>query len=173
MKVFANGFPKSGNHALVKTLQLLGIPAQVNHVPYSADIDARCVLIVRDPRNVVISWLRALPQPVTPGMMLSSFRRFEKASLAEEMAAFEPWLQHGIVVRYEELIASDAAMRKLADELGVPYLDDAWRWLPGMTATWNQTRSDFREVWLPEVAAAWEAEGGRDLVERWGYEWNC
>ena len=67
--ILVNGFPKSGTHALLKAVELLGIPvrseqidvaidhAELNHLPYEEprDRDDRFLFIKRDPRNVLIS----------------------------------------------------------------------------------------------------------------------
>lgn len=165
-----NGFPKCGNHALVKAVQLLGQPCSVEHTPFTAPIGQH-ILIKRDPRNVVCSWLRFNRQPVTSGMFLTSFRLFQGGTLVDEMAEYEGWLAdpETLVVKYEDLIASDAEMRRIAAYLGVPYLDGAFEELPGMTRTWYADHSDYSLVWTPEVEAVWVAEGGPELMARWGY----
>lgn len=169
--VTANGFPKSGNHALVKALQLLGQPCAVNHLPFGEQVAEKHVFIKRDPRNVICSWLRFRGQPVTAGMFLTVFRRFQERSLIDEMADYEGWLSDPatLVVRYEGLIESDAAMHSIAEYLGVPYLAGAFEALPGMTRTWYADHSDYQTIWMPEVESAWNAEGGPDLLARWGY----
>lgn len=171
--MIANGFPKSGNHALVKACELLGVPAEVNHFPYPHPIPdgEQHVLIKRDPRNVVISWMRMQGKPVTPGMFITYCRRFETKSLADSLAEYEPWLHdpRTFVVRYEDLVASDVEMRRLAAHLGVPYIDGAFEELPGLTKSWNPVRSDFRIIWTPDAATFWNDYGGPSLLARWGY----
>lgn len=169
--VITNGFPKSGNHALVKAVQLLGLPCQVNHIPFGADLDSSHTFIKRDPRNIVCSWLRFYGKPVTPGMFIAAFRDFGGKPLVEAMAEYEGWLSDCLthVVKYEELIASDAVMREIAVNLGFPYIDGAFEALPGMTRTWFAEHSDYRTIWTPEVEAVWAAEGGPELLARWGY----
>ncbi len=174
MNVFCNGFPKSGNHALQKAVELLGVPAEVNHRPFKEGLPhgaTHHVLIVRDPRNVIISWLRFNGDPVTPGKFLARFRKFQDRSLADEMAEYEPWREaHGTyIVRYEQLIEDDRTMREIAAYLGVSYISGSFAALPNHTRTWNPVRSDYRGIWTPEVIAAWGAEGGDELLARWGY----
>ena len=154
---------------MMKAVELLGLPGSVNHEPYGQPYEGKPVLIVRDPRNVIVSWLRFHRDIVTPGKFLARFRRFSDRTLVEEMAAFEGWLDVAHVVRYEDLVASDATLRGIAAYLGVPYIDGAWEALDGQTATWNAQKSDYRDVWTPDVIAAWYAEGGGDLLTRWGY----
>ena len=168
--VTTTGFAKAGNHALVKAVQLLGQPCEVTHVAYVGPIGQH-VFIKRDPRNIVCSWLRFNGRPVTPGMFITALRLFQHASLVEELAAYEGWLTdpQTLVVSYEALIASDAEMRRIAAYLDVPYLDDAFSELEGLTSTWFAQHSDYRAIWSPEVEAVWAAEGGNELLARWGY----
>ncbi len=178
--VITNGFPKAGNHALVKACELLGVPASVIHLPYwrkeehfeqEGLVDPKTIFIKRDPRNIVVSWIRFLRNPVTVGMFLTKFRKFREASLIDEMANFEPWLTHpnSLVIRYEDLIASEDVIRQIAAFVGVPYLEGAFPELPGATRTWNDVPSDYRTVWTPEVERIWNEEGGGELLSRWGY----
>ena len=166
-----NGFPKSGLHALVKAVQLLGQPAQVDHIPYGNPVEAKHIFIKRDPRNVVCSWLRFQGMPVTPGMFITAFRKFQELSLIEEIAPFEGWLTdpNTHILRFEDLLASAAAMQDIALYLGVPYIPGAWEDLPGLTVTWFPDHSDFNTIWTQEVQDVWAAEGGPALLTRWGY----
>lgn len=167
--VYANGFPKSGNHALVKTLELLGQPAEVHHTRCSEAVEGAHVFIKRDPRNVVVSWLRHHRHAVTPGTFLTAFRKFEHRPLVDEMGEFEGWLTTAYVVRFEDLIADEATMRGIAAFVGAPYIDGAFAALPGDTLTYNDVPSDYRAVWTPLVAETFSREGGDALLTRWGY----
>lgn len=172
MNVFCNGFPKCGNHALMKAVELLGVPGSVNHFAADEKLPegiSSHIFIKRDPRNVIVSWLRFHSDLVTPGKFLARFRRFSDSSLSEEMSRYEGWLSLAYVVRYEDLVRDDSAMRGIAAMLGVPYIDGAWEQLENHTVTWNAVKSDFRSVWTPEVEAVWNEEGGRELLARWGY----
>lgn len=169
--MLTNGFPKSGNHALVKACELLGIPAEVQHRPYETGAGP-CLFIKRDPRNILVSWLRFHGKEVTPGMFLSAFRYFQEDTLIAEMAAYEGWLsdRDTLVVSFESLIASPVDMIRIAARVGVPYLGGAWDHLPGLTRTWHAVHSDYRDIiWTPDVRKAWDAEGGGELLARWGY----
>ena len=172
MSVFTNGFPKSGNHALVKACELLGVPCKVNHRGTQEGLPegtTHHLLIVRDPRDVVISMLRFNRQPVTPGMFIARLRCFEFAHLVEEMALFEPWLKTAFVVRYEDLIRDSTEMERIAAHLGTPYFEGTWEELPGLTYTWNDVHSDYRKIWNPHLEETWAKDGGKELLARWGY----
>jgi hypothetical protein len=172
MNVFANGVPKCGNHALVKGLELLGVNATVNHVPFgehAAEYDA-IVFVKRDPRNALVSWLRFNNQPVTQGTFIAGLHNFDGSELVKTFDSYFPWLNCGShVIAYEDLIRDDFALRELAGYLGVPYLEDAFANLPNHTKTWNAERSDYRTIWTPQVQIAWQDVGGNELLARWGY----
>lgn len=169
--VTINGFPKAGNHALAKACQLLGQPCVVSHIPHGGDVGEKHILIKRDPRNILCSWLRFIGQPVTPGTFLTAFRDFQGKHFVEAMADYEEWQRDAgtLVVRYEELIRDDEEIKRIADYLGMIYLPNAFENLPGMTRTWNPDHSDYRSIWTDEVQAAWAAEGGNTLLAAWGY----
>ena len=169
--VTTNGFPKSGNHALVKAVQLLGQPCEVNHLPFGESVAEKHLFIKRDPRNIVCSWLRFKGLPVTPGMFITAFRDFDGRSLIDAMAEYEGWLHDAstCVVRYEDLVADDACLRGIAAFLEIPYLTGSFENLPGLTRTWFAEHSDYRAIWTPDVETVWVEEGGPALLARWGY----
>lgn len=173
MEVTANGFPKAGNHALVKGLQLLGVNCSVQHIPFADGVpeDRPHVFIRRDPRNIVCSWLTHMGKPVTQGMFIAHLHKFEVAPFAEELTAFAGWLDDArtIHVRYEDLVYNAQGLKDLAGKLGVPYLDDAYPNLPGMTVSWQKKHANWAEIWGPPVEHAWNSIGGPRLLERWGY----
>ena len=168
---YINGFPKSGNHALLRGCELLGIPCQVNHIPYVERQEGKFIFIKRDPRNVVISRLRGQRRPVTPGTFLTFFRKFESTSLIKELEAYEGWLEDpkSLIISYEHLITNESTMKKIADYVGVSYLPKAFERLEGLTKTWNKIHSNYKEIWTQEVEASWQTEGGSELLIRWGY----
>jgi hypothetical protein len=171
MKVLVNGFPKSGTHAAAKAVELLGVPCIHAHWPHpKLPEHTHHVFIKRDPRNVLLSWIRASGNPLTEGMTIRYIRQFITGSLVDDVSAFVGWLhQDTFVMRFEDLIANDAEMRRLAKFLEVPYLDDAFPNLPGHTTTWTGKYSDYRAVWTPQIESAWNAEGGHETLEAWGY----
>lgn len=169
--VTTSGFPKSGNHALVKAVQLLGVDCQIDHLPFGSPVAEKHIFIKRDPRNVVCSWLRFNGLPVTPDGFIAAFRRFQSGPLVDEMAAYEGWLsdRKTLVVSYEDLIADGGEMARIAWFLGVTCPDEAFADLPGLTRTFFAQHSDYTSIWTPEVAAVWADEGGDALLKRWGY----
>ncbi len=178
MKLTINGFPKVGNHALLKACELLGQPVDVNHLSYAEGLPegtTHHIFIKRDPRNTIISAVRFTGQVVSVGSFLTCFRRYKltgsNMTFAEALGAFEGWLTDAntLVIRYEDLIANDSTMRQIAAYLKIPYLDGAFELLPGLTVTWNEQHSNYLSLWTPQLEEMWMAEGGGDLLKRWGY----
>lgn len=170
--VQVNGFPKSGTHALAKACELLGLRAMLHHAQYGDDVPSPHLFIARDPRDVAISAVRFIGERVTDDNVIAMLRRFrvgDGRTMTEAMQPYEPWLREALVVRYEALVADDRELRRVAGHLGVEYRDEAFRNLPGLTATWNAVRSDWRRVWSRAIEAAWKEIGGPALLQRWGY----
>lgn len=169
MNICVNGAPKSGTHALLKVCELLGqsVPGGVNHIPYGQSLPEgtdKHLFIVRDPRNVLISWLRHNRKSVTDGTFMSAMNEYD-------FNGYSNWIEDKNVyaVRFEDLIASDKEIRCISDFLGVPYLDSAFENLPGCTMTWTGKYSDYRKIWTPALEAFWNENGGPELLIRFGY----
>lgn len=177
MNLVTNGFPKAGNHALVKACELLGVPAKVDHINAIngwkglPEGTTHHIFIKRDPRNILLSWLRFTGKQQTPGMFLTSLIRFQSKSFAEELAEYESWLHDSntLVVKYEDLIANDTEMKRIAAYLMVDYIPGAFEDLPGYTTTWHADHSDWQKMWTPQMTPIWNVYGGIELLARWGY----
>lgn len=169
----ASGHPKSGCHMLVKAMHLLGWPCYVRHLEYDASLTGRHVFIKRDPRNVVVSWVRHFKQPVTDGTLVASMRNVANTwrPLNDSLAAYEGWLTHPgtLVVRFEDLSTNPETLNLIADYMGSEVPEDAWGNLPGGTATWTGALSDWRAVWTDRVDKHWHDIGGPALLKTWGY----
>lgn len=171
-KIVTTGFPKSGTHMLAKACQLLGQPSVASHYRYTDEIPAgKRVFIKRDPRNIVCSWLRFNNKPVSPGMFITAFRKFQDKALVEEMGECVGWLTdpNTLVTSFESLISDESELMRIAEHLGVPYIPGAWALLPGLTMTYYAEHSDYATIWTPEVEDVWAAEGGPELLAEWGY----
>ena len=72
--IICNGFPKCGVHALSKACGLLSLPSQLGHFTWEERDKAfagdKHVLIIRDPRNALISRLRMDGQQLTSGNII-------------------------------------------------------------------------------------------------------
>jgi len=134
--ILINGFPKSGNHALQKACALLGVPVPLGHTPYAEKKDGKYILIIRDPRDILISMVTFRGKPLTLENLKTEYDRWEgnEGTLAEKLAEYEGWLDDPdtVYLKYEELIANDETMRELADFLGVPYPEGTFEKLEGL-----------------------------------------
>lgn len=176
--VICNSMPKSGTHALIRAVELLGLPdVQLAHAAYG-QLDptaGKHLYIIRDPRNNLISRTRASAYPLTQGSLMLKLRNFEDGlSYRDYAAGFFSWIDDPAthVVRFEALIGDGGAtLRGIADFLGVPYLDDAYPHIIGPTVTWTGQLSDWRSepAWTPVVEEAFQAEGGAEVAARYGY----
>jgi len=180
-----NGFPKSGIHALQKACVLLGVAGNLGHDSYASGLPdgyTRSIFLKRDPRNILISWLRFNHIPVTTENLVSAMESLhselhpdqEGKSLAVAMAEFEGWRTdpNTLVVSYEELAESPLGMDKVAAFLGVRYPDGAFGKLEGLDEEnkkfYNESHSDYQDVWDAEVQAFWDVHC-TGLLTTWGY----
>lgn len=198
--IVCNGVPKNGTHALLKAVELLGVPvrwrniqgAELHHLPHGQlpyahkrtgefmrgelSADDRLIHIIRNPKNAFISWMRMQGLPLTTGMIMARLQNHEESgSYIQSYEPFHGWLTdpHALVVRYEELISDNGeTIKKIAEYLGVKYQEDAFENLPGHTMTWNPQHSDYKtlDAWNEDVEAIWQKLGGNELSERLGYD---
>jgi hypothetical protein len=168
--LIANGFPKSGTHALRKGLELLGLDdVEVGHFPYPELPEGPRITIFRNPRNCLVSMARFKGLPVATGYLMRLVRAYNGGPMADELRGYLPWRGVAHCVRYEDLVASDACLRGIAAYLERPYPEDAFPNLPGLTMTWTGSPSDWRQHWSAELQAVWEAEGMAELERELGY----
>jgi hypothetical protein len=161
--ILVNGIPKSGTHALLKGVELLGIPASnitLDHLPFGPlpENTEKHIFIIRHPRNIIISYCRWINKPVTTGMLIGCIQDFQEKHFADYCNDFIPWLTDTdtYVIKYEDLCISDTALRSVANYLEIPYLEDAFPNLPGLTATWTGSPSDWTTIWNDEIDAEWQ-----------------
>jgi hypothetical protein len=173
MNVTLNGMQKTGTHALVKGVQLLGFPeGWILHThqsyPYKYD---KHICIFRHPRNCLISMCRWNRQPITTGMLIKFLREYDHyKSMTEIAKGFTPWLNSSaLIIRYEDLVASDLTLRTIAQYLDVPYLEDAFSNLPGLTLTWTGKPSRWEDYWNEELDRVWINEGMQEVQTAWNY----
>ena len=107
MKIFANGLQKSGTNALAKALVLLGFDCEVVHVPFAEPWPEPVVCIVRHPRNVLCSYVRARQRLPGVAALTRALGEFYGVPFRGACEQYLPWLASGVpVVRYEALVAS-------------------------------------------------------------------
>ena len=171
-KIIANGLPKTGTHALNKTIQLLGVPSEIGHLTYAEKAEGKIICTFRNPRNVIISWLRFTGRPVTQGMIIEQIRNYGNIGIVNACAEYTPYLSDDSVlcVKYENLYTDGGkTVEEIADFLGVPVLDDCYPNIPGLTVTWTGKPSNWKEHWTDEVDKVWVKCGGPELEAAWKY----
>ena len=175
--VFAHGFMKSGNHAIIKALKLLGFWTAPVHIPFGQAIPTgytHNIFIKRDPRNILISVMKSLGDPMTPEALIARVAdvNYSDGSIKNFFQLLDKWTgwltdPNTFVVKYEDLIANDIEMRRIATYLGVPYIEGSFERLPGDTATWSAEQSDYTTLWTPEIQALWGSVVGTKILTNW------
>ena len=179
MTVVCNGFPKTGTHALQRAVRLLGCKdTRQGHFPFHV-AQGQHIHICRDPRNALVSWVRWTNPPrdvmrpdVMEGLLIGAIQGFRAGrSFYEEAMEFAHWLDDApLSIRFEELIGDGGVtVQAIADYLQVPHLPNAYFHLAGQTKTYTGALSDWRDHWNPDVEYAWEANGGHEIEEAFGY----
>ncbi len=173
--LYLNGIRKGGTHALMKAVELLGVPmadgyGSMDRQPYDrADKGPGSVFIYRHPRNVLVSAVRKdKMEVVTQGFLIAAMH-----DLYPTWMGFLPFLSDPeiLAVRLEDLIGDGGeTIRRIAKHIGKPYLQDAYDNLPGMTYSYNKVPSRWQDHWMPEVDAAWVKERGPEVQEAFGYD---
>lgn len=187
MKVLVNGCPKTGTHALFRGVELLGVVGRPDnasamrdlpgvyrdHIPYGGSVSGfKHVHIVRNPRNVLVSWVRMLKGEVAQGFIIAALREYHtRIPFPAYYRQFLGWLEdpNTLTVRFEKLLESDAELRRIAEFLSIPYLDDAFGQIIGPTRTWTGRLSDWTEWWSTNLEEVWTQEGGYELEKDLGY----
>ena len=139
--IICNGFPKCGVHALSKACGLLSLPSQLGHFTWEERDKAfagdKHVLIIRDPRNALISRLRMDGQQLTSGNIILRINEYETGDkgFVDAFSRYTAWLKNKNthIVRFEDLIKDDTEIKALAKHLGTPYFADAFDNLEGFT----------------------------------------
>jgi hypothetical protein len=181
MKVIVNGFPRSGTHALLKAIQLLGIPAA--NEPFDEGVIAvhfgskekipkgvKHICIFRHPKNCLISECRFMGKPLASGFLIGFIKNFRDGRLMKEMLSqYLGWKKKAYCVSYEDLVKDDKCLREIAKYLQVPYLEDAFPNLPGLTFTWSGKPSNWEEHWNDEIEKVWVESGMNELQTKLGY----
>lgn len=165
---------KSGNNALQKACALLGYDLPINHIAYPLKPEGeRFLFIARHPKNILISGVRAERGCATPtGVLRAIPRGFLNLPISDAPTEYGAWIGDAdtTVIRFEDLIASDAGMRAVAAWLGVDYngtFDQLQ--VADSTPTWHFPHSDWTKLWNADIQAAWEAAGGPAMEAAYGY----
>ena len=170
--IYCTGARKSGTHLLLKALQLFGGDClQAIHCnkgydfPWKTTTDTR-VHIIRNPRNVLISWVRWENLPRNNQTIIANMNYIIKC-----MSGHFGWIgeEHCLTVRFEELLTDPNEIKKIGEYLGKPLRKNHFELLWGDTLTFTNDLTEWRDFWTDEVNAAWIERGGVEIENKMGY----
>lgn len=170
MNVIVNGFWKHGTHAGVKACELLGVPAETSHWQWGDKMPKHThhVFMKRDPRDGFVSWVRATRTKTEPrqGHIIATMRE-----QIPQLHKYRRWLKEDgvFVCELKELRANDVQIKRLAEYLRVPYLEDAFAGIESPSPTWNLTQTNYLDFWTSPIEAVWQELGGPQILVEWGY----
>lgn len=175
--MIALGPPKAGCHALKHAMELIGA-GKVTLTHETKDCNDQTAIILRNPKNILISWTRFTSVRYTKGNLLSAIRGTYADNLKEYMMSFVGL--PGYYVRFEDLVFdSQRTLEGMAEHFGLTVPEDAAECVVLQTVTANpdiklgepNNLSDFTDpkwLWDDEVQAAWEATGGLEVEAAYG-----
>jgi hypothetical protein len=136
------------------------------HVPASWALKRFSVVtIFRDPRNVLVSYVRhRLRWSGIELTLAGALGDFWGLSFVESYQSYLGWHGRSIVLRYEDLAADHVG------EGSDIYAPDRPAWDQWIGNTRTGSPSDWREHWDDEAEEAWRKAGGPELLVRAGYE---
>ena len=73
------------------------------------------------------------------------------------------------MVKFEDLISDESVTETIANYLEVPFLDDVFPNLEGLTITWTGEYSDHTKYWTDEIQQAWIKARGPEIERMFGY----
>lgn len=120
---------------------------------------ARVVTMMRDPRNVLVSYVRHKGDwPDSPESLIQAMKNFRGYPFQEVYRGFVGWRRKGLVIRYEDMPPGFAPANPRLYE-GSAQDNDTWTGQP----------SDWREWWTERVDRVWRGIGGPELLAEAGY----
>lgn len=157
--VFAT--PADPNPVSMDEVRTPGPPRFIHaHVP-AGDWDlgaARVIAVLRDPRNVLVSWTRWRNRDtVTEAALLDALDWFyDTGPFVEVYRSFLGWRGRALVVRYED-VPRDFSRVDLYEEAEQD------------RSTWMSSPSDWRACWTTRVDEAFREAGGLEMLVEAGY----
>lgn len=168
--ITVNGSPKTGTHLLLKavyTFEGEGYTARHTHSDSTRVVAGKHIHIKRNPRNVLISYIRYLGRAdLSKPHILKTI-----PIVIEEMKMYLPLLTTKAIlnVSFEELLTNPAELGRIAAYIGLPCKPTQFDNLWGNTLTFTGSLSNWRDYWDDDIAAEWEARGGKILEALMGY----
>ena len=167
--IVCNGASKTGTHLLLKAVYLfgsVGFTATHAHKKYGSKIYGKHIHIKRNPRNVLISWLRFTGQDLTDKNLLRNMPH-----VINEMNEYLGWLndKDTLNVSFENLLTDEKEIKRISDFIEVPLSADHFRKLWGDTPTFTNSLSNWRESFSDKIKKEWGLMGGHELERLLGY----
>jgi|TARA_R110000744_G_scaffold47410_4_gene104400 hypothetical protein len=169
--LYCTGAPKTGTHLLLKALHLFGgagLAAIHSHKDHNFRwrVEDKRVHIIRNPRNVVISWVRYQKLPRNNQTIIGSMDYIIK-----RVNGHFGWLKEETVltVRFEELLTDPSVIKKIGIHIGMAPVDNHFESLWGNTLTFTDDLTNWKDFWNDEVNAAWKAKGGIEIENKLNY----
>jgi len=170
--LYCGGATKSGTNLLLKALELFGTDEVRKHhygfykpYPYE-DKPHPQVQIIRNPRNVLISWVRFMKLPRNDTTIIKSMD-FMLDYLNDHFPCIADDRWH--TVRFEELLDDSKVLQGIADYLGLTLIENHFEKLWGDTVTFTGDLTKWEDWWTEEVDKAWTDKGGNKLELEMGY----
>ena len=169
--LYCTGAPKTGTHLLLKALHLFGgdcLQAIHSHKDHNfpwKTTDTR-VHIIRNPRNVLISWVRYQHLPRNDETIIGSMNYVISCMLGHY-----GWIEeeHCLTVRFEELLEDPNVIKKISEHLDKPLIEDHFDSLWGDTDTFTNDLTEWRDFWTDDVNTAWIEKGGVEIENKMCY----
>ena len=169
--LYCTGAPKTGTHLLLKALHLFGeecfdaVHSHKDHNFPFKTTDKR-VHIIRNPRNVLISWVRYQKLPRNDYTIIGSMDYTLK-----RMEGHLGWTteDHCLTIRFEELLTDPNVINKIGEYLGVIPIENHFKLLWGGTPTFTNDLTEWRDFWTDDVANAWKRKGGLEVENKMCY----
>ena len=170
--LYCGGAPKSGTNLLLKALKLFGTDEVRKHhygfykpYPYE-DKPHPQVQIIRNPRNVLISWVRFMKLPRNDTTIIKSMD-FMLDYLHDHFPSIADDRWH--TVRFEELLSDPQVLQGIGDYLGLTLIENHFEQLWGDTVTFTGDLTMWEDWWTETVHEAWSKKGGVKLENKMRY----
>ena len=170
--LYCGGAPKSGTNLLLKAIELFGTDEVRKHhygfykpYPYE-DKPHPQVQIIRNPRNVLISWVRFMNLPRNDTTIIKSMDfMLDYLNDHYPCIADDRWY----TVRFEELLSDPKVIKGIANYLKLKPIENHFEKLYGDTVTFTGDLTKWKDWWTEEVNQAWINKGGNKLELEMGY----
>lgn len=167
--IVCNGSPKTGTHLLLKAVYLfggVGFSASHAHKSFGCRILGKHLHIKRNPRNVLLSWVRFSGNELKTHNIIS-----EIDHIIKEMTTYKGWLDDGetLNVSFELLLSDKKELERVSGFLGLPLVDDHFSLLWGGTRTFTNNLIKWKDHWNDEINEVWVKAGGLELEKDFGY----